>query len=253
MIKTPVRTVLPSGAGDDPVAHDGANLPLYQRERETHISHDVPIRVLSSESVAGLHEPRCRDPDVHIVLPPLAQLKAVSDRFTRLATEGVGGAGAMARGGRKRAKLELSANMHGKLRLGLKTDVMQIQSEWTNLGNPELDPAAIEGGEEGLRQHPSTRMRQRGDEGWAAVRVDARDWGRVLSVGRLGGRVIACKCLPRWCLSRVNEMESEPGLTFEGFIDEHALILYVYLASEEGAEDSVLTVSLSLVWPVTKT
>jgi len=31
------------------------------------------------------------------------------------------------------------------------------------------------------------------DEGWATVRVEGRDWGRVLGVGRLGGRVIACE------------------------------------------------------------
>ena len=28
---------------------------------------------------------------------------------------------------------------------------------------------------------------------WAVVRVEGRDWGRVLGVGRLGGRVIACE------------------------------------------------------------
>jgi HUS1 checkpoint protein len=35
----------------------------------------------------------------------------------------------------------------------------------------------------------------RSDEGWALVRIDGRDWGKVMSVGRLGGRVIACTCL----------------------------------------------------------
>ena len=31
------------------------------------------------------------------------------------------------------------------------------------------------------------------ETGWAKVRIDARDWGRVLSVGRLSPRVVACK------------------------------------------------------------
>ena len=65
--------------------------------------------------------------------------------------------------------------------------------------NPELDPATVEGGSQAIRDHPSTRMKVLGGEngedeaGWAKVRIDARDWSRVLSVGRLGVRVIACR------------------------------------------------------------
>jgi HUS1 checkpoint protein len=94
----------------------------------------------------------------------------------------------------------MTANMHGCLKLNIKTDAMNISSMWTALHNPELDPTQIEGGEEGIEQHPSTRMKAVGsadglsEEGWARVRIDGRDWGRVLSVGRLGGRVIACRC-----------------------------------------------------------
>ena len=61
--------------------------------------------------------------------------------------------------------------------------------------NPELDPEQVEGGEEGVRGHASTRMKEKeGEEAWSVVRVEGRDWGRVLGVGRLGGRVIACEC-----------------------------------------------------------
>ena len=183
------------------------------------MSQDVPVRVLSAETVAGLHEPHVREPEVHIVFPPLLQLKAVSDRFTRLATAGVGSTPAGRGANRKAPRLELSANMFGRLKLGLETDAMEIASEWTGLTNPDLDMSALEGGEEALREHPSTRMRQRGEDGWAVVRVDAKDWARVLSVGRVGGRVIAC------------------------FIHEHALILYVYPPTESGGDESVLTVS----------
>jgi HUS1 checkpoint protein len=105
---------------------------------------------------------------------------------------------------------------------------MRISSLWTGLENPELDPSQVADGEEGLANHPSTRMKALGDptgqstEGWATVRVEGRDWGRVLSVGRLGGRVIACFC------------------------HDHALILYVFLSSNEpGGNDSVLTYYIS--------
>lgn len=200
---------------------------LPSRERETIITQDVPIRVLSPPIVAGIHEPRCREPDVHILLPPLGQLKAISDRLTRLAVasrEKSGGSGFNTLGPR----LEMSANMHGCLKVGIKTDAMTVKTVWTGLNNPELDPSQVEGGEEGISNHPSTRMKELGgpdgnsDEGWATVRIDGRDWGKVMSVGRLGGRVIACFC------------------------HEHALILYVYLpGSDDGGEESVLTVSIA--------
>lgn len=201
-----------------------------KQDRETLVTQDVPVRVLAPASIEGLHEPRCREPDVHIVLPNLMQLKSISDRFTKLAmtTKGASksGFGSAASG----PKLELSSNMHGCLRLALNTDAMRINSLWTGLENPELDPSQVADGEEGLANHPSTRMKELGDssgqsdQGWATVRVEGRDWGRVLSVGRLGGRVIACFC------------------------HEHALILYVFLNGEEpGGGDSVLTVRRTLI------
>jgi HUS1 checkpoint protein len=177
----------------------------FARERETVVTQEVPVRVLSPETVSGLHEPRCREPDVHILLPPLLQLKSISDRFTKLALVGaksgaVGGTTAAA-ATTHRTRLEMAANMHGCLRLSTRTDAMSISSVWTGLSNPELDPSQVVGGEEGIRDHPSTKMKElgsadgRSEEGWAAVRIDARDWGKVMSVGRLGGRVIACEQL----------------------------------------------------------
>ncbi|QIX02417.1 hypothetical protein AMS68_007934 [Peltaster fructicola] len=199
-----------------------------RQDRETVVTQDVPIRVLAPTSVESLHEPRCRDPDVHIVLPNLLQLKNISDRFTKLALSTKMSSRSGFAGAASGPKLELSANMHGCLRLALNTDAMQINSLWTGLENPELDPNYVANGEDGLANHPSTRMKAIGDsqgasdEGWATVRVDGRDWGRVLSVGRLGGRVIACFC------------------------HEHAMILYVFTNHDDPAlKDNVLTVSMT--------
>ncbi|KAF1990118.1 Hus1-like protein [Aulographum hederae CBS 113979] len=205
------------------------------RHRETIITQDIPVRVMSMANVQGIHEPRCREPDVYIVLPPLLQLKSISDRFTRLAMTSrasASGGGGTASSSSSGPKLEMSANMHGCLRLGIRTDAMNISSVWTKLSNPDLDPAVVEGGDEGVLQHPSTRMKELGDaegrseEGWATVRIDGRDWGKVMSVGRLAGRVIACFC------------------------HEHALILYVYLSnSDEDRDVSVLTYYVSSYSP----
>ncbi|OAX84959.1 hypothetical protein ACJ72_00661 [Emergomyces africanus] len=211
------------------------NQPDGPRERETVITQEIPVRVLPPSSVEGLHEPRCRSPDVHIVLPSLIQLKSISERFTKLAMDSASksaintattgltstqGAGAGATGGNG-PKLELSANMHGSLKLAIATDTLRISSVWTGLLNPPLDPAQLSQNE--LEQLPSERMRELGgengeaEEGWAKVRIDGNDWGRVLSVGRLSPRVVAC------------------------FIHDTALILYVYLPDSGTGDDSCLT------------
>ncbi|MCJ1238473.1 hypothetical protein MMC14_006462 [Varicellaria rhodocarpa] len=166
--------------------------PQYPRNdamsRETTVTQDIAVRVLPAASVEGIHEPRCREPDVHILLPPLLQLKSISERFTKLALHTHSTHSSTAS-----TKLEISATMHGDLRIGLRTEGLSIESKWSGLNNPELDPEQV-GGEEAVKEHPSTRMKEmEGDDGWAVVRVEGRDWGRVLGVGRLGGRVVACE------------------------------------------------------------
>jgi HUS1 checkpoint protein len=128
----------------------------------------------------------------------LAQLKAISDRFTKLAVSsskanGQGPLSSSAFG----PKLEMSANMHGSLKLGIATDSLRISSVWTGLVNPPLDPNQM--GDTDMDELPSERMRRLGAEangdeeaGWAKVRIDGKDWGRVLSVGRLSPKVVAC-------------------------------------------------------------
>jgi HUS1 checkpoint protein len=181
-----------AGNNDDEFGADFDN-PFGSGSRETIITQEVPVRVLGPDTVAGLHEPNVREGDVHIILPPLMQLKSISDRFTKLALAG-------AKSATTRTRLEVAANMHGCLKMSIKTDAMNISSVWTDLSNPDLDPTQITGGEIGVAEHPSTRMKLlgsadgRSEEGWASVRIDGKDWGKVMSVGRLGGRVIACKC-----------------------------------------------------------
>ena len=186
---------------DDEVGFGGGPSGI-PRERETIVTQDVPVKVLPLDAVEGLHEPRVRDPDVHICLPNLLQLKSISERFTRLALTSK--AGSMS-GSAPGPRLELSANMHGSLKLGLKTDAISICSRWNDLDNPELDAGEVPGGSQGIRQHPTTRMKTldaESEEAWAKVRIDGKDWGRVLSVGRVASRVIACKPIgwARFCL-----------------------------------------------------
>lgn len=143
------------------------------------------------------------------MLPPLLQLKSISDRFTKMALStttaptsrrggGGGGGGSqdpgLGPGASSSSRLVLAANMHGALRIGVTTAALKIESRWEGLVNPELDPDEVEGGEEGVNRHASTLMKEKeGEEAWAVVRIEGRDWGRVLAVGRLGGKVIACE------------------------------------------------------------
>ncbi|SLM34166.1 Checkpoint protein Hus1/Mec3 [Lasallia pustulata] len=109
------------------------------RDRETTITQDIPVRVMSAATGEGLHEPRCREPDVHILLPSLLQLKSISERFTKLGLLATttnnnnlnsdtntrnNGLNSTAAG----PKLELCANMHGELRLGIRTDALKCES-----------------------------------------------------------------------------------------------------------------------------
>lgn len=210
------------------------------RERETVITQEIPVKVLHESAIEGLHEPRCRDPDVHIVLPSLIQLKSISERFTKLATDAKASSGSGSGSTLASPKLELAANMHGSLRLGIATDALRISSVWSDLVNPPLDPGQFS--EEEIAQLPSEKMRALpGDDetAWAKVRIDGKDWGRVLSVGRLSPKVVACEfsfcSLCRW------------SNYLQGFIDQTALVLYVYLPGSWNGEDSCLTVILLLL------
>ena len=221
--KTATTTTYGAGADvDDEEDDDMGGYPVenletsLRREREKIITHEIPVRVLYPESVETIMQPKTRDPDVNITFPHLLQLKALCDRFTRLASSS--SSSSSSRGG---AKLELSANMFGSLRLSVRTDGGSVSSEWTDLVTPELNPEQMS---VPVEEHPPARFREAGPDRWASVRVDGKDLSHVLSVGRLEGRVIG------------------------SFIDDHALILYCYISHFDEAtvaEESVMTVSLS--------
>lgn len=176
--------------GDDAFREENLDAGMG-RDRETIVTQDIPIRVLTADSVEGIHEPRVRESDAHIILPSLIQLKAISDRFTKLAMS-TSPSRSSSTSSSAAPKLELAANMHGSLKLSIRTDALNIESVWTGLNNPELDPRQVEEGME-LEDHPSMVLKAKGPDAWSTVRIDGRDWGKVLSVGRLGGRVIACE------------------------------------------------------------
>lgn len=191
-----------------------------RREREKIVTQDIPVRVMRLNVERPMEEPTVAEADVNIVLPPLLQLKAVSDRFTKLAHT-TGGTGTAASAG---PKLELSANMYGTLRLRLVTDTLSVETVWNDLENPPMNEAALP---MPLAEHPSTKFREAGPDKFASVLVDGRDWSRVLSVGRLDGRVIAC------------------------FSDANTLVLHVYVSQPDDDGNNAVEEISSITYYVT--
>ncbi|KAI4121462.1 MAG: hypothetical protein LQ338_006349, partial [Usnochroma carphineum] len=164
-----------SGGADDSVSFAEAPGPATtfpSHERETTITQSIPVTVLAPASVANIHEPRCREPDVHILLPPLSQLKSISERFTRLAlpaTKGNSNLSSDSAAASSSTRLTISASPYGELKLGVQTSALKIESKWSNLANPKLDPGQVAGGEEGVREHASTKFKERPrEEAWAS-------------------------------------------------------------------------------------
>ncbi|KAI5803093.1 checkpoint protein Hus1/Mec3 [Geopyxis carbonaria] len=166
----------------------------------TLITQEVPVRVLSAAMVDGIEEPQAPDPDVHIWLPSLAQLRGIAERFIKL--------GAIAGGAPEASRIMLGANLEGGFRMRLEgaSETVAVESVWRGLQNPVLEGEVA--------------ASPRDPGAWAEVRMDGREWVKVLKVGQLAKRVVAAVC------------------------EDRALVLYVFL-NEEGEEDTILTYYMS--------
>lgn len=174
------------------------------------ITQEIPVRVLSAASVESIHEPRVPPADVHIYLPgPLGALRAVVDRLNRLAGETPG----MLASTSGLTKISVAANMEGGFKMGIVGGEVKVETCWRDLQNPRL--VVEDGDEEGGASTAVATVRDKAK--WAEVRIDGREWARVLKVGGLARRVVACVC--------------------EGV----ALVVYVFLTEEQDLDQTVLT------------
>lgn len=196
----------------------------------TTVTQEVPVKVLSAANVADLVEPTCPEPDVHIILPPLSQLRAISERFNRLTQTSSSSTGTG-----DSHRLLLSANMQGEFKMRIETDAVKVESLFRNLVNPELDPMQIEGG---IENHPSTR-RDRAE--FAEVRVEGKEWVRLLKIYSIARRVIACEWLSILVIFIFLTSSHSTG-----FCEGHALVLYVYLTDMDEDHSAVLTVYMTM-------
>lgn len=174
----------------------------------TLVTQEVPVRVLSAASVDGIREPEIGDADANIYLPNLIQVRGIAERMIKLAA-GAGGDG----------RLVIAANWCGEFLMRMEGgDMVKVESKWAGLQNP-VTAGAEEGDDAG-----GTRVEQMDDEEKARfreVRVDGREWVRLLKVGSLAKKTVAC------------------------LIEGRALVVYVWLTEEGDRDETVLTASCS--------
>ncbi|KAG2086745.1 cell cycle checkpoint [Suillus cothurnatus] len=87
--------------------------------RKVRVAHDVRIDVMRPTESDKLHEPRCPDPEVHVLLPPLLKLRTIVERLRPLSDV-----------------LALRANNSGVLQLSINTDTVKLETQWVKCGNP---------------------------------------------------------------------------------------------------------------------
>lgn len=171
----------------------------------TLVTQEVPVRVLSAASVDGIREPEIGDADANIYLPPLPQVRGIAERMMKLAA-GAGGDG----------KLVIGANWNGEFLMRMDGgDMVKVESRWGGLQNPITaeDDEEMGGGSriEAMGEEEKARFRE--------VRIDGREWVRLLKVGVLAKKTVAC------------------------LIEGRALVIYVWLTEEGERDETVLTVS----------
>ncbi|KAI0829105.1 cell cycle checkpoint [Trametes gibbosa] len=86
----------------------------------------ITVDVMRHADVDRLKEPMCPEPDVHIILPALANLRTVVERLRPLATDGV----------------TFRANHSGELQLAVVTDNARVEVGWAGLTNPAMNPVS---------------------------------------------------------------------------------------------------------------
>ncbi|KZP00489.1 cell cycle checkpoint [Calocera viscosa TUFC12733] len=87
------------------------------------VSHSVRVQMIRPVEMEKVKEPLCPDPDVHIVTPPLKEMRVVLDRLKAYSS-----------------KIRFSANNSGELTLSAETDDgEELKTTWTDLVHPTIE------------------------------------------------------------------------------------------------------------------
>ncbi|VDB90867.1 unnamed protein product [Peniophora sp. CBMAI 1063] len=136
--------------------------------RTVRVSHDVRIDIMKPQDVAELKEPLCPEPDVHIVLPPLQDIRPVVERLRALGDV-----------------VAVRANRSGKLQISAATENAKIDVVWDKLQNPRI-------GEDGPSQEAPAENPD--PERMFGVLLRTRSLLQFLSAHVVSTTTIACVC-----------------------------------------------------------
>ncbi|KZT06077.1 cell cycle checkpoint [Laetiporus sulphureus 93-53] len=145
-------------------------------DKRIRVAHDVRIEVMKPQDTARLKEPMCPEPEVHILLPPLAKLRTVVERMRPLAAD----------------VIAMRASGSGCLQLCAHTDNARVDVSWKNLTNPKMtqdgssqDPRSSFADDDAERRDP-TRM--------YGVVVSLKSLSKFLGSHIVSTTTIACIC-----------------------------------------------------------
>ncbi|WVF66361.1 hypothetical protein IAT40_001101 [Kwoniella sp. CBS 6097] len=130
------------------------------------ITHEIDVKILSPKRQQELQEPLCPQPDIHVVLPNLYELRNLVSRLSHVADD-----------------VKVSANHEGKLELSVNSTRVNLSTTWTDLGVPQSN-AVQEDNEE--PPPPPEKM--------FSANVSIKGLLKFLTSHLVGGTAIACIC-----------------------------------------------------------
>ncbi|CAE6465587.1 unnamed protein product [Rhizoctonia solani] len=107
--------------------------PVFSFEAQTEsrqgkkmlVTHDVRITVMKAVEIEQVKEPLCPPPDLHIILPPLKELRTIVDHMQKLSDV-----------------VAISATPGGELVLAIQTDDVRVSTTWENCQRPTVEGEA---------------------------------------------------------------------------------------------------------------
>ncbi|CAE6475074.1 unnamed protein product [Rhizoctonia solani] len=107
--------------------------PVFSFEAQTEsrqgkkmlVTHDVRITVMKTVEIEQVKEPLCPPPDLHIILPPLKELRTIVEHMQRLSDV-----------------VAISATPGGELVLAIQTDDVRVSTTWENCQRPTVEGEA---------------------------------------------------------------------------------------------------------------
>ncbi|KAJ6508807.1 checkpoint protein Hus1/Mec3 [Mycena sanguinolenta] len=141
---------------------------VTRQGRKVRVAHDVKIEVMKPTQVAELKEPMCPEPDVHIILPPLQKLRPIVERLRPMSDY-----------------LAVRANNNGRLQLSIRTDTVNVDTEWKNCKNTNKASTASQEQEPDEPRDPDELF---------SVLVSTKSFFKFLNSHVVSTTTIACIC-----------------------------------------------------------